>query len=334
MDEELKSAAQAGDEDRCRALLLTQAARTRAAVGLGERSDLSALQLASLYEPMVAGALLASGVECDLHSACALGRTDDIARLAAPDPGQRAHEGNFATLAEDLTPMGFALLRGQLEAVWTLLRAGDDANRPLRRIGFYVWEMDALAEELGDWRPLHAVCAHGYHEDATAILGALIAEGADVNALCVLGEAPLHIAATYGWMCVMERLFAAGAAVDQPSAPVAQTLWRISAPAQAPRGFGYTPLMIATREGKGEAVRLLLSAGAYVNERDSNGATPLHHAARPWWREDAAVAAMLLDAGGDATLRDRQGRTPGDLAQAAGHAETAEALRKACAASG
>ncbi len=145
MDGALRAAAQAGDTGAVRALILRNHAKQRAAVGLGPESDLSALQLASLYDDEAAALLLETGVECDLHSACALGMPDDIARLAAL--------GDLGAVAEHLTPMGFALARARLGAVQALLKAGDDPNRPLRRIAFFVWEVEALAAGHGHWSP-------------------------------------------------------------------------------------------------------------------------------------------------------------------------------------
>ena len=106
MDGALRAVVQAGDTGAVRALLLRNHAKQRAAVGLGLESDLSALQLASLYDDEAATLLLESGVECDLHSACALGLPDDISRLAA--------RGDLGAVAEHLTPMGFAITKARL----------------------------------------------------------------------------------------------------------------------------------------------------------------------------------------------------------------------------
>lgn len=60
---------------------------------------------------------------------------------------------------------------------------------------------------------------------------------------------------------------------------------------------GLTPLLAATRDswhGRPEAVMMLLTNGADSRIADSDGLTPLHHAARS---SDPAVAALLLDAG-------------------------------------
>ena len=153
MDGALRAAAQAGDTGAVRALILRNQAKQRAAVGLGLESDLSALQLASLYDDEAATLRLESGVACDLPSACALGLSGDITRLAA--------RGDLGAVAEHLTPMGFALTKARLDAVQALLKAGDDPNRPLRRIAFFVWEVEALAAGHGHWSPLQAGCRSG-----------------------------------------------------------------------------------------------------------------------------------------------------------------------------
>jgi ankyrin repeat protein len=61
--------------------------------------------------------------------------------------------------------------------------------------------------------------------------------------------------------------------------------------------LGLTPMLTATRDswhGRPEAVMMLLANGADTRIADSEGFTPLHHAARS---SDPAVAALLLDAG-------------------------------------
>ena len=319
MDSALERAVEAGDLPACRARILHAHAQNRDAIGLDAHSDLTALQLAALHAPAAAERLIERGVACDLHSAGALGRAADIQRLATA--------AACASVAEHLTPMGFALVRGQLAGVRALLDAGDSPHRPLRRVGFFVWEIEALAAGHQCWQPLHAACTHGYAPDAAAIARALIEAGADIEAVCTLGERPLHLAATYGWTAVLETLLAAGAHTDAPTAEVPNAVWRMASPESATRVSRQTALMVAAREGAVDAVKMLLEAGAHLDARDSAGATPLHVAARPWWRENPSVVALLLAAGASRHARDAQGRTPRELAQeAAGNSASAKLL--------
>ena len=305
-----------------RVALLDYAEETRRAIGLGADSELSALQLASLYDDEAAGQLLAGGCECDLHSACALGDVAEIRRLASPSA--------FAVLAEHLTPMGFALVRSRLASVRALLELGDDPNRPLPRIGFFAWEMDALAAgHGGGWLPLHGVCAHGYAGDAPAIATALINAGARLDAPCPLGTLPLHLTAIYAWLPVMHALLGSGADIEARTQPIPSTLWRMSSPEGAELASALTPLMEAAQEGRYDAAWVLLEQGAALDVRDSLGRTPLHVAAAPWWKESTDLVALLVDSGAECDVADHQGRTPLDLATAAGNERTAAMLKRA-----
>lgn len=318
MNDALLAAIDAGDLAGARRLLLASAEASRAAVGLPATSTLTTLQLAALHDAAAAERLLADGAACDLHSACAMGRRQDVARLATA-PAQ-------STLAEQLPPLGFALVAGQLGAVEALLAAGDDAERSLPRIGFFLWEFAPAVAAGGSWRPLHAAAAHGYAADAGAIVAALAGAGADVEAPAPHGLRPLHLAAAYGWLPVLDALLAAGANVNAATRPVPAAVWRLTAPKGVASAFGQTPLMVAAREGQREAAAALLRHGASHASRDSRGTTALHAAAHPWWREAPHVATVLLAAGADRAARDHDGRTPLDYAAAAGYSETAALL--------
>lgn len=314
MDSELEQALEHADWKAVRTFLLEENRQSRAAVGLGATSPLSALQLAALHDVELGQRLLDRGLSCDVHSAAALGRLNDV----------RLHAAHFGDLAEHLTPMGFALLKGRLDSVEALLDAADDPNRPLPRIGFFVWEPKTIGS--GTWTPLHMASAHGYHANAGAIVAALIRGGANLATRCPLGETALHLAATFGWLPVMECLLASGANIDEVTAPTSPTIHDLASPKHAPVAHRQTPLMIAAREGGVDTVAFLVEQGANIDASDSNGATALHIAARPWWGENLELLGILLAAGARRDVRDSRGRTPLDLARAAGFSQTAAAL--------
>lgn len=316
MDDELRQAIDKGRLQRCRELIVEASAAPRAQIGLDGTSDLTALQLAAIHDEEAARRMLARGIECDLHSACALGLIERIAE---------ATDGELGTVAEGLTPMGFALVRTRRESVSALLQAGDDPNRALQRIGFFVWELQAFAAGDGRWMPLHAACTHGYADDAR-IAACLIDAGARLDVPSPLGAQPIHLASIYGWLAVLETLLSRGAAVDARTVPVDEAVWRMSTPDSAEPSARQTPLMIAALEGATAAGRLLLDHGADVNARDATGGTPLHAAAGAWWQESVEFVAMLLAAGGDPGAHDGRGRTPRDLAVARGYNAVADLL--------
>jgi ankyrin repeat protein len=68
-----------------------------------------------------------------------------------------------------------------------------------------------------------------------------------------------------------------------------------------------TALAIASESGNSEIVRILLQAGADVNEKDIDGFTALVVAIR---LHQAEVVKALIEAGADATARDIYGETP------------------------
>ena len=70
---------------------------------------------------------------------------------------------------------------------------------------------------------------------------------------------------------------------------------------------GSTPLLWATYVGNGEAVTLLLNAGADPNTANLNGVTPLYQASA---RGDAVIVGRLLKAGAKVNTPVQLGETP------------------------
>lgn len=306
-----------GDWELLRTLILQKHAKIRQHVGLDESSKLTAFQLVALYEPDCADALLAAGLACDLHSACALGREDLIKN--------EINSEQLGLDSEYLTPMGCAIIRGQQRSVSALIAHGDNPNRPMKRAGFFVWEIEALNHI--EWTPLHLASLHGYNALAPAIIRHLVESGANIEQPSPLGCSPLGLASIYSWTDVIETLLESGANIDAASQPESDLVWKLSAPSQAStRRHDLTPLMIAVGEGQEKAVDLLIGRGCNLEHRDSSGSTALHIAANPWWEENTTVVELLLSAGMDANVVNGDNNTPLDLALSRNHQRTARLL--------
>ena len=300
-----------------RQFILQQQSKSRESVGLSTETDLTPLQTAALYEPEVAQRMLDTNIPLDLHSACALGRVDAVAQLANPD--------SLSAEADMLPPIAFALLREQMECLIELLRNGDDPNRQLARIGFFVWEVEVAAEAV--WQPIHLPSTHGYMAKAPEMIDILLDHGADMDTLSPLGERSLSLAATYGWPEVIAKLIERGADVNERSSSASDLVSRLSSPGETESCEGQTPVMVAAREGSVDTVNLLIKHGAKLNVTDTLGKTVLHVAAKPWWEENVELVRKLLQEGCDPNVKDAKGRKPIEIAQDAGYAETAELLQ-------
>jgi ankyrin repeat protein len=68
-----------------------------------------------------------------------------------------------------------------------------------------------------------------------------------------------------------------------------------------------TPLLYAARDGRADTVRMLLEAGANINQADANDITPLIAAIT---NNHPDVARVLIDQGADIKAADWYGRTP------------------------
>ena len=107
---------------------------------------------------------------------------------------------------------------------------------------------------------------------------------------------------------------------DRPE--VQRLLLQSGADPNAVNDDGASPLHIASYPG---FAALLLRHGARVNLATKNGDTPLHsHASE---RDSAEVIRVILKAGGDRRLRNRQGQTAFDIAKSRDDAELMRLLK-------
>ncbi len=281
------------------------------------------LQLASCCSPnaRIAELLLSMGAELDFHSACALGRLHWIQRTLAADPTVLDWQ------VDTFYPLPYAIPR-QPEVLRLLMEHGDNPNRAIRKVAWFIWEDEAVGQGLESWRPMHMVALHGYHEHSVSCATILRESGADLNAASPLrGYQPLHLAATPGWTSILAFLLDSGVHVDTVTDHVTPAVdW--SSLGHLPDNelfdaHGDTALIVAAREGHPAAVQTLLGLNANPNASNSSRFTPLHLAAAGVWpgQEDAyaQIVNMLFESGSDVTAKDSRGRTPIEIAKAKGH---------------
>ncbi len=137
---------------------------------------------------------------------------------------------------------------------------------------------------------------------------ALIDAGADVNAVGGFDWTALLVASVKGHVPAVRQLLVSGA--DPNLRDI----------------YGWTPLMRAVYEGREKVVQALLEQpDVDLNAKNDQGATALHLAAV---KGNEALTRLLLFAGANPLMGDRKGRTPENLAGAAGHENVARLLKR------
>jgi uncharacterized protein len=211
------------------------------------------------------------------------------------------------------TPLLWASYRDDLKQADTLIRAGADVN---------------AANDLGV-TPLWAACQNG----SAAMVRRLLAAGANPNAALLRGETPVMVAARSGYVEIVEQLLAKGAKTDARAArgqtalmwAVAEqhpdvvkvllthgadvharsTVWS-EVMAVPPHGYlpynreiphgGDTALMFAARVGDLASAKILVAAGANVNDRDAWGVSATVLSSHSGFTE---LVDFLLEKGAD-----------------------------------
>lgn len=167
--------------------------------------------------------------------------------------------------------------------------------------------------------------------DEVEIAGLLVKAGADVHASTAEGRTPILVARSPE---MIEVLLAAGAPIggldtDGETAlhHAASAMNRASAVflsnSNRPEDTAWRDQWFVKQT---QALRLLLAAGADVSQRNREGATPLHSAARTG---NVAAVELLLRSKADVAATDAKGATPLHYAAEVGSVAAAEILLKA-----
>lgn len=264
--------------------------------------------LLCLYAAIAASPRSAAAVRPPIVEAAKSGDKVTLRALLQKGANVNAGEG------DGTTALHWAAYRDDLEAVEMLLKAGAKVNS---------------ANDLGA-TPLWAAAQNG----SEAIVRRLLAAGANPNSKLELGETVLMTAARSGYAGIVEQLTARGAdvnvkaarsqtalmwAVAQQHVDVVKVLLAHGADIQArtdswtdmmavaPHGYlGYnkaiphgsdTALLFAARAGDLAAAKLLVAAGANVNDADAWGVSATELAAHSGFTD---IVEFLLDKGADA----------------------------------
>jgi ankyrin repeat protein/serine/threonine protein kinase len=209
--------------------------------------------------------------------------------------------------------------RGDRAAVQAALEAGVNPNGPSNQLTALHW---AVAQRLVDGQTI---------DPSPEITKLLIEAGADVNARDYLDQSPLEWAAKYASPEIVQMLIKAGADVNAESSygtvlmagtqvEIAKLL--IEAGADVNAGKYTSPLATAAKCGNVELIRLLVEKGAKVNDPKD---PPIHWAGKP------EAAKVLIEAGADVNQRNAKGESALNLTQGAWipTAETVELLIEA-----
>src|SRR5262245_15570831 len=194
----------------------------------------------------------------------------------------RAGANPQAPNRDGATPMFLATLNGSAAIIEKLLSAGVDPNAPILSRGETALMMAARTGRL----------------DAVKLL---VARGADVSATERLrGTNALMWAAEQGHAAIVKFLLDSGAKVDSQSLVVRPIKRNGLGFARDGRNAdpmgGLTALLFATRQGSIDTVRVLIDAGANVDQPAIDGSNPLLVAVQNGHYD---IGRLLIDHGGN-----------------------------------
>ena len=196
--------------------------------------------------------------------------------------------------------------------------------------------------ELAKYTGLHAAAAQG----DVALIKQLLAAGANVNATDPYGRTPMHVAAYQSNDAAVLALAEAGgdpnllerdrydiitiAAVADDAEMVATAVKAGGSATNITSIYDGTALIAAAHEGNWESIDVLIKAGAPLDHVNNLGWTAMIEAVvlGDGGERHQKSLRLLIDAGADKSIADRNGNTPLDLARGRGYEAMVRMLEK------
>ncbi len=198
-----------------------------------------------------------------------------------------------------------SLVRQMLETNPALASARAESGESALLLSVYYGKDDVLELLLARGLPLNVfeAAAVGVRDTVAARMKE---DGSLLRAFSHDGFTPLHLAAFFGRIPVVELLLSLGAPVNEVS--------------HNPSELRPLHSAVAHRQPQValEISRALVAAGADVNATQHGGWTPLHAAAL---HGNLPLVRLLLEAGAKAGAKNDTGQTPADLAKTKNHKE-------------
>jgi ankyrin repeat protein len=208
-------------------------------------------------------------------------------------------------LQDGMSPLHWACVRGHWRMVQHLLSCGASKT--------------TLTQE--GRNAVHLVCERGDNNS----LQFLIHTGAEelVNVQDKHGKTPLHLACEAAQKIVPSKLISHDM---RDIKTVIQNLLSHNTSLRAADENGQTPLHMAAIAGHPWIVEVVLLCNtAGLNDQDHEQNTPLHYASSLNWSE---VVISLLERGANETIEDKDHMTPLAVAEAKGHTDVANILKR------
>jgi ankyrin repeat protein len=264
----------------------------------------------------------------------------NAAEGAAPCPLHKAVQNGHADMVKVLLEAGASVSTADVHGYMPLHAACSEGYDKVTEQLLAAGAAPDAVTSAGD-TPLHITCRKGSMAVARLLLGA----GAAVNPRDQQGKTPLHVACVHGHALLVDLLVTHGAQTDAKdkdgstplqcaaSCHTQAVLCRLLAVKEVAASVdtatpdGRTPLFLACYEGDGEAVRLLLAAGADVRLATHKGYTAVYaatYAAK--CNKGLSALQQVLAAGADPGAASKDGRTALHCAAAAGQLPALQAL--------